>query len=627
MKQYIINAMISCLLLITGFHAEAWVYFEHRGIALLAIQQMNPAEKAWLQEFWSMARLGSEGRLTDSVIVISQGRGPQQLDYASWAAIAGDHSCSAQELINNVLHTEWILQVADISAELRFNVESSKNNAQRANFLHISDIKLQRADPGYATRAGTNNVHFLLPRPDVNTTPAEYLRTCFVPGAPLNALGAYAWFHISAVMKAARFAQDKTLSKQQKSALALAALADEAFALHFLEDVFAAGHIAGTWGKTSVRKGTHDYYNEKGLEASTWEGKRLILMGDVYMRPQDAELAAIAIRLSIEQVIKAGMGNMELDYANDPVSLVNEPDSFSVCSNAFNKMRQVEGKFIVPVLAYTPVPGLANGLGELPRFRSELGTYLGISSSLNVANIAGGFGKEQNNHGWVGGIDANLRFGLGVEGVIDQSADGQIFFQFGWRLDGPSTNEFAGQHTQLPPGSLTAAVPGRSAYNLRIRMPFWLIPGDMLIAGPILYFISPATLVKMGVVAASGGLIPIESIINTSIGKIQFVLGRELGVSLYGLSSTKDQVLIPATSGAADLLYYKSIQFDFPFLEYQPFRTFSFDQTSGMMVQFFAGFDVPYDATVISPAGAKVPELKTLWNAGLRVIFNWRRYF
>jgi hypothetical protein len=158
-------------------------------------------------------------------------------------------------------------------------------------------------------------------------------------------------------------------------------------------------------------------------------------------------------------------------------------------------------------------------------------------------------------------------------------------------------------------------------------MPFWLIPGDLLIAGPILYFISPASLVKMGVVAANGGLIPIESIINTSIGKFQFVLGRELGVSLYGLSSTKDQVLIPSANNSADLLYYKSIQFDFPFLEYQPFRTFSFDQTSGMMVQFFAGFDVPYDATMISPAGTPVPELKTLWQAGLRVIFNWRRYF
>ncbi len=42
--------------------------------------------------------------------------------------------------------------------------------------------------------------------------------------------------------------------------------ADEAFALHFVEDIYAAGHIAGTWGDVSQRKGTHDFYNASGLE-------------------------------------------------------------------------------------------------------------------------------------------------------------------------------------------------------------------------------------------------------------------------------------------------------------------------------------------------------------------------
>jgi hypothetical protein len=39
-----------------------------------------------------------------------------------------------------------------------------------------------------------------------------------------------------------------------------AAFADEAFALHFLEDSFAAGHVAGNWGSTAG-KGTHAYYS------------------------------------------------------------------------------------------------------------------------------------------------------------------------------------------------------------------------------------------------------------------------------------------------------------------------------------------------------------------------------
>jgi len=56
------------------------------------------------------------------------------------------------------------------------------------------------------------------------------------------------------------------------------AFADEAFALHFLEDTYAAGHVAGTWGDASQRKGTHDFYNANGLEVRTWdnaERKRL----------------------------------------------------------------------------------------------------------------------------------------------------------------------------------------------------------------------------------------------------------------------------------------------------------------------------------------------------------------
>ena len=35
-------------------------------------------------------------------------------------------------------------------------------------------------------------------------------------------------------------------------------------------DTFAAGHVAGTWGDVSQRKGTHDYYNEAGIEVFTW---------------------------------------------------------------------------------------------------------------------------------------------------------------------------------------------------------------------------------------------------------------------------------------------------------------------------------------------------------------------
>ena len=87
-------------------------------------------------------------------------------------------------------------------------------------------------------------------------------------------------------------------------------LADEGFALHFLEDTFAAGHVAGTWGDVSQRKGTHDYYNEAGLEVFTWGGGSMsaVLMGDAHMRREDTERAAGAVRDSLAQVIDQAAG-------------------------------------------------------------------------------------------------------------------------------------------------------------------------------------------------------------------------------------------------------------------------------------------------------------------------------
>jgi hypothetical protein len=110
-------------------------------------------------------------------------------------------------------------------------------------------------------------------------------------------MGVYAWFHLSALQKAGRLANEQ-LSGEQRRSLSRSALFDEAFALHFLEDVFASGHVAGTWGDAAQRKGTHDFYNQNGLETFTWGGSNtsVVLMGDAHMRPEDAKIAADAVR-------------------------------------------------------------------------------------------------------------------------------------------------------------------------------------------------------------------------------------------------------------------------------------------------------------------------------------------
>ncbi len=622
------------LLFVLGTSSSlGWIYPEHRTITLLAIQNLSSEYRSSLDKIWAEARIGYEDRLTVAVIDATQSTNPQFLDFASWPAIAGDHSCSAENMLHNILKTEWILKVADVGAQLKIDLAESENRHDHINALRDSDIKLQRADPKYATRAGSNNVHFLLARPNAIAQAREYLISCLTEGAELNALGAYTWFHISALLKASKYFTEN-LSSEERSALILAALADEAFALHFLQDAFATGHTAGTWGDVSQRKGTHDYYNEKGLEIVTWDGQRMILTGDAFMSDQDAELTAISVQISIEQLLDAATGKISFDYLFDNELLEGVPDSFNVCKENFMPLRKVDPDIIEPigkVLVTTPVPGLATGLGELPRFRSELGMFIGVVSVVRGNTVSGGFGTSQDNPGVIGGLDAGIRLGLGLEGVMHGGGDGLIFLDIGWRQDGASTMKFGDSPVLSKGGQLTSAIPGRDALNFRFRMPFWLVPLDLLITAPILLLTSPETFTNMAVTAGLGGLIPWQAGIETVIGRFQFIFGREIGVTLYGRGKNEDAILVPIDDNETALINFKSTQLDFPIVEYRPFRTFSLDQSSSLVIQLNVGVDIPHSqstvASTVSPEGLETPELRPVWYVGLRAAFDWRYYY
>src|SRR6478735_3342628 len=83
-------------------------------------------------------------------------------------------------------------------------------------------------------------------------------------------------------------------------------------------------------------------------------------------------------------------------------------------------------------------------------------------------------------------------------------------------------------------GSLTAAIPARSGLSARVRMPFYVIPGDLLFLSPM-YFTNRQKYTELAVTAANGGLLGWQQGYATSIGRFQFVLGRELGITWYGL--------------------------------------------------------------------------------------------
>ena len=140
-----------------------------------------------------------------------------------------------------------------------------------------------------------------------------------------------------------------------------------------------------------MRKGTHDYYSEQGLEVVTWDHHRFVALGDAYMQQADTERAASAVRDSLAQLASVLEGKIEVSAGanlND-----SEPEGFDVCHESHFPAAagQVEEiRPVVPIIAQTPVPALGVGKGELPRFRSELGPFIGLSTGVNGAALGAG---------------------------------------------------------------------------------------------------------------------------------------------------------------------------------------------------------------------------------------------
>ena len=643
------------------FAVRAWVYPEHRQLSILTVQGLDAERRAVFDRLWQEAGAGQQ-QLCAAGADREQGTAPTCIDWAALSAIAGDHSCSSREMFETARSAPWILQVADVAAQLKEDLAripvmpmvdpalkaadivneaqrlmtSEAARAQRVNALRTADIRLQRADVEYVTRAGSNTAHFLLARPETQIDLNDYAALTLREGSQISAVGVYSYFHLSALQKASRLRNEPQLPPAERAALARAVLADEAFALHFLQDVFAAGHIAGNWGDTSQRQGTHDYYNQNGLEVFTWAGgsRSIVLLGDAYMRPSDAEVAAATLRTSLQQVLDLAAGRPGGPAFGHVSAAPAAPDAFDVCKNNTLPRRDPglqatpqQRPFFQATLENTPVPGLGPGFGALPRARSEVGPFIGLAGTIDGRVIHAGLATVQSDRGFISGLDLSVRGGFGLDGVISEAGDGLVYASLGLRSDAPSTNRITDNFPGSSPGSLSAAIPARTGISMRFRAPFYLIPGDLLLAAP-LYFFDPKTYMRMAVTAGNGGLIPWQQGWATPIGRFQVVLGRELGVVLYG-KYRNDQLVVPRTDpgGSARVVNFKTISYDLPVVEYRPYRSFSSNQSSSVVFQLFVGADVPRSATTVFPPGAPNPDLRTVWSVGLRLVFDWRYYY
>jgi hypothetical protein len=634
--------------------AHAWIYPEHRDIAKLAVQGLDAGHAAQFAQLWSEARAGDAQQLCEQAADAEQSLAPTCVDWAALSAIAGDHSCSSREMTQTVRESGWILNVADIAAQLkvdlaaipevdsrqpaglrqRYVVEDAK--ARRANALRTADTRIQRADRAYATRADSNLAHFMLARPDTQLDPFAYGKLALRSGSPLNAAGVYSWYHISALQKANRL-HSTALQPQERRQLVRAMLFDEAFALHFLEDMYAAGHVAGSWGDLSQRKGTHDFYNENGLEVFTWKGRdhTIVLSGDAHMRAEDAARVSEAARGSLLQILQVASGQGAAVADPGIVADTDLPNEFDVCTTetfpthgalSADSDTNPYATELGGILLDTPVPGLGEGLGSMPRGHSEIGQFFGLTGMIDTRVVDRGFAGSSQGSGWIGGLDVGFRVGLGLEGVLGDAGDGLVYAQLGLRSETPSSN---GRNLDAQgPSSLSsgATVPARSGLSTRIRMPFYIVPGDLLLMSPLILF-NRSAYESMAVTATNGGLIPWQHGLATGIGRFQIVVGRELGVTWYGTIFGDDHLATPAVDANGDLqvVTHRTVLFDVPLVEYRPYRSFTNNQSSTVLFQLFAGIDVPYGEQTSSPSAPPV-NLDTIYSLGVRLLFDWRYY-
>jgi hypothetical protein len=340
------------------------------------------------------------------------------------------------------------------------------------------------------------------------------------------------------------------------------------------------------------------------------------------MRHADAQLAAEAVRRSLEHLMQAA----RMPSAGTAPAAV--PDQLDLCALPTLPAPVADPLRFADVLMMTPRPSLPEGLGELPRFRSEMGPFVGFSGAVGLAGLKNGFGAYQPDGGGVAHIEANLMVGLGMDGVLNSAGDGLAYLQVGWRQDAPSTHQAFPVDPSFNGTAITSVIPGRSAFNLRLRLPFWFIPGDLLFTAPVLGLAAPRTYQRMAVTAANGGLLHWQSGVSTPIGRFQFMLGREVGVSFFGVGPTPDALFVPGPLGYdLSFITYRSTRWEFPVLEYMPTRTFSQDQSATLKAQLTFGVDDPSVEEVIAAGSTEPVQLRPIWFIGARVLFNWRRYF
>ena len=298
----------------------------------------------------------------------------------------------------SVLDEAWVLDVARVCSRLEAKLAKARTPAQRVNATRGSDLELERVDMEYSSRAGANNAHFLLTRKrrrPVGLHPRH------------GAAGGRAERHRHLGLLAPRRPPARRPAPRSRPLAAgrsapssrARALAAEWYGVHFLQDAFASGHVAGTWGDTALRKGTHDYYNAQGLEHGHVEGEsrsssratstcgRRTATSPRPSRAGASSSSSTPSSPTRRSRAPPRRSRSPPDHATKGSRRAGRPSSLRSAGSATPELVEA----LVSVLKETPVPGLGEGLGALPRFRAEIGPFAGVTGGFQGIWASGGF--------------------------------------------------------------------------------------------------------------------------------------------------------------------------------------------------------------------------------------------
>ena len=267
---------------VTSADALGWTFPEHAVITEDGLASLPVAARHALQRGFSDAlRAASsdpvkpplDGEMCRPFLQDGPDAEDDPIPFVALPALAADHSTTVVELKARIIEQQAALGSTRVSRRawrtfLGWRHDTGKDTAASVDpskhtmFVNNLDVALLLADGLYVDRAHGNVTHFAVPEESLSWT----LNALVEQGRTDNALAQFVVNHLRSLQLAAR-SRDRTAPSMR-----LEAFLEHAFAVHFLQDAFSAGHAAvaaDDRADSQRRARRHSHFNRIGLQMTS----------------------------------------------------------------------------------------------------------------------------------------------------------------------------------------------------------------------------------------------------------------------------------------------------------------------------------------------------------------------